>query len=491
MNTQITRQGYVIRKSILSKNQLNTIRTQLTVCPANNDYSCLSKEASFCLFTENEHQIIVPKYFGIEMLGDPQINELDSYPYPKQKMKYVGCLRENQQLIVQKVFECFKTKRGGVIVAGCGSGKTNMAIYVACKYRLKTLFVVHLEFLRNQIMERIKQVTNVQRVGIIQKSTVQTDSPFIVGMVHSLVKRDYQPDLLKDVGLIVIDEVHHMGARCFAKMYQKYGAKYMLGISAEKHRLDKMYKIIHLYMGPLIHVQNQPPNNQVIVKKFHYRTSNKDRMQMIYSHYGEIVNHPAMINNVVKIKRRNRFLLHLLLQLHQMNKHVLMLSERVTLVHLLHKLLTKHLTTDKIGKYIGGMKETDLAQSAGCPILLATYQMAQEGLDIPHLNAVILATPKSNVKQSIGRILRKEIYTERPLVIDIADVDNVVFNRKSSTRNSYYRTQKYVIQNFNVADYDENDCFLWNDISSIERCLTNNEETTDTEPDYSEMRCLD
>ena len=68
------------------------------------------------------------------------------------------------------------------------------------------------------------------------------------------------------------------------------------------------------------------------------------------------------------------------------------------------------------------MKEAELAKSAEAPIVIATFQLAHEGLDIPVLDTVILATPKSDIKQSIGRIMRETAgKLNNPLIFDIAD----------------------------------------------------------------------
>ena len=64
-----------------------------------------------------------------------------------------------------------------------------------------------------------------------------------------------------------------------------------------------------------------------------------------------------------------------------------------------------------VGYYVGGMKQKDLDISETKEIILGTYPMSSEGLDIPTLNAVVFTTPKSSIEQSIGRITR----TVRPI----------------------------------------------------------------------------
>jgi predicted helicase len=75
------------------------------------------------------------------------------------------------------------------------------------------------------------------------------------------------------------------------------------------------------------------------------------------------------------------------------------------------------------------MKEEDLCDSAKKEIVVATFQLAHEGLDIPVLDTVILATPRSDIKQSIGRIMRETAgKLNDPLIFDIADQWSVFFS---------------------------------------------------------------
>ena len=474
INKKITRFGYILDKKSLSDEQIREIKSDLTVKPFKmGNYGKFSKkDDSFPLFQENGDYMGVPKYYGLEKFGEPDINRLEEYQFPKQKMKYTGLLRPRQQIIVDKVIDGFEKQRGGLLLAGCGVGKTNMAIYLACKYQLKTLFIVHKTFLKDQVINRIKSTTNIKKVGIIQQKKVDTNHPFVVGMVQSLAKIDYNDEIFKDFGMIIIDEVHHMGARNFSKVYQKMSAKYMLGISAERKRNDGLYKIINWFMGPILHAEEQKPNDMVVVKKFHYKTSNKERIKVINNKYTGEPDRSTMVTNLVHIKKRNRFIINIIKELFDQGKNILCLTGRLKQVNLLYNLLTgnKYLK-DSVGKYIGGMSEYDLGISATKQIILGTYGMAEEGLDIENLNVVILCTPKSAIKQSVGRILRKEVYEEHPIVIDIIDDDNDIFKKQSRTRDDYYCKQEYNIQDFYISDYDIDKHKLWNNTKFIKKAL--------------------
>jgi superfamily II DNA or RNA helicase len=106
------------------------------------------------------------------------------------------------------------------------------------------------------------------------------------------------------------------------------------------------------------------------------------------------------------------------------------------------------------GLYVGGMKQTDLKISEDKRIILGTYPMVSEGFDCPTLDSVILASPKSDVIQSVGRIMRKkpEDRDRQHLVIDIIDYFGN-FAQQWETRKKYYKKQKY---QFDEYSYDDN-----------------------------------
>jgi len=103
-----------------------------------------------------------------------------------------------------------------------------------------------------------------------------------------------------------------------------------------------------------------------------------------------------------------------------------------------------------VGYYIGGMKEKDLKLSESKQIILATYAMAAEGLDIPSLTTLILATPKSDIVQSVGRILRTK--HSQPLIIDIIDQHECFLNQFKK-RKAFYNEKNYKIIRTNNDKY--------------------------------------
>jgi superfamily II DNA or RNA helicase len=91
------------------------------------------------------------------------------------------------------------------------------------------------------------------------------------------------------------------------------------------------------------------------------------------------------------------------------------------------------------------MKEEKLKESESKTIILATYAMASEGLDIKTLTTLVMATPKSDVCQSVGRILRSK--HETPMVIDFVD-NHTLFQNQYKKRCSYYKSKNYLVENY-------------------------------------------
>jgi superfamily II DNA or RNA helicase len=110
--------------------------------------------------------------------------------------------------------------------------------------------------------------------------------------------------------------------------------------------------------------------------------------------------------------------------------------------------------TGLVGYYVGGMKEAALKESEKKKIIIATYAMASEGLDIKTLTTLILASPKTDVCQSIGRILRQK--HSSPLVIDIIDGHDI-FMSQWYKRRKYYKSQDYKILVCDNTEYDTQD----------------------------------
>jgi superfamily II DNA or RNA helicase len=166
-----------------------------------------------------------------------------------------------------------------------------------------------------------------------------------------------------------------------------------------------------------------------------------------------------MITNLTEIKERNDFIFNIIKNIldKEPNRKIFILTNRRNHIEELQNLLQDY----DVGLYIGGMKKKDLTLSEEKAIIIGTYEMASEGLDIPDLDTLIMTTPKSNITQSIGRIMRKELYDNIPLIVDIVDKIDI-FYAMYNKRKKIYQENKYEIkvinklENSNELDIDIN-----------------------------------
>jgi superfamily II DNA or RNA helicase len=384
---------------------------------------------------------------------------------------------------------------------------TSIALYLASRLKVKTLVVVHKEFLVNQWKERTAQFLPTARVGMIQQKKVQVEKKdIVIGMLQSLSMRDYDQEIFNSFGLVIFDEVHCVPCRVFSKALQKIQTRYHLGLSATPNRADGMTRVTKLYVGPIIFrldkrkAKKNPKGMQVITVK--------PKRLPLTSIYRERMNRwgrpdiPRMTSKLVTCTLRLGVQASLLLYLAVRDqRHILVLSDRIQhlkdleakikniygrlfmqqylakkyfnhdITHLILSFAgSYHVTTPvKIGYYIGGMKQEERKKSEQCDIVLATYSMAKEAMDIPILDTLLMATPKSNIEQAVGRIMRKGEYPiERPpLVIDYVDPYSC-FTYQAQKRRGFYERNHYPIQDL---VFDERKLHLFE--PDLQHCLEN------------------
>lgn len=458
----ITRHGYRFRISDLSENKLDSLKKDLTVKPFNLDYDMKKEDiekAKYKLYKLSDKHITVPRYYGIEHFGNAKINmNVDDI-----NINFTGKLRDYQTEIVDKCLTQIKHDGGGILSIFCGGGKTVMAINIAQRLGLKTLVLVHKSFLQDQWVERVKQFTNA-RIGIIrQKKADVKNKDIVIGMVQSISKRNYDPSIFHGFGLTIYDEAHHMSSRVFSRALIKTGAKYTLALSATPYRGDGLIKVLHWYVGNTIYQQKYKINNQVSVKVFTYYTKHKlfvEKKRWIMSQKKSKPDPIKMIGNLWQIEERTQHIANIINTIKKdPNRKIIVLSHRIKHLEKLKQLVDediekcindKTLLKDEIKTYyfIGKLKpnERKEAEERG-DILFATYDMAKEALDVERLNTIILATPLKDVKQSVGRIMRKVLANGdmRPLIIDI--VDNLsVFTKHAELREKFYKKVRYNIE---------------------------------------------
>ena len=143
--------------------------------------------------------------------------------------------------------------------------------------------------------------------------------------------------------------------------------------------------------------------------------------------------------------------------------HTIIMSHNLNILEYMYKkIVCKNYAS--VGYYVGGMNEAELKKTEKRQVILASYSMAQEGLDISTLNTEFLISPKTDVVQIVGRILRAKHATTIPTIYDFVDSHDV-FQRQWLKRKAYYKKQSYRIIGTNSIEYDgliSKNNSLWN-----------------------------
>ncbi len=330
---------------------------------------------------------------------------------------------------------------------------TTLSCYLINEIKEKTLVIVHKDFLLNQWTERIAQFLPEANIGIIKQNKINmAGKDIVIAMLQSISMKDYDNDLFDTFGFVIIDECHRIPCKVFSKALQKINCNKMIGLSATPNRFDGLTKVLKWYIGDIIYKgEKEEKNTNVIVERY--------SLYSIYNTYNEVIlnynqkpNIPKMINNICNFYKRTIIIINIIKELINENKDrkILLLSDRRNHLNNIYTYITDN-NICSCGYYVGGMKNHELKKSESNDLILGTFSMAAEGMDIPQLNTLILASPKSNIEQSIGRILRKKHILITPKIIDIVDTFSL-FQRQSLKRNSFYNKLKYKINNYNIDD---------------------------------------
>ena len=403
----LTRSGYIVKED---GQTLSEIKKELTVRPeVNGDFGF--PPPPFRVYRKAKNGVCVPRFYGVDKLGEPAE---DRRPEPtRTRVKFHGQLRDATH---QNEALAAAIRAGhGVLSLPCGYGKTTVALAIACKLGFRTMIVVHKQFLADQWRERIHQFCPGATIGIVQQNKKETDADFVIAMLQSLSLKEYDYTDFDTIGTLIVDEAHHICAKVFSQSLFRMCPRHVFGLSATPQRKDGLTKVLQWFMGPTFFAVERKNKAQVEVFPIKYE-HDLFRNPPPCTRFGKIslVN---MITDLVESRHRNTMLVELIKRACAGTRQLLVLSDRRQHCEMLHQCFPK-----SSGLYMGGMKEKDLQESSTKKIIFATFSQAHEGLDIPTLDTVILATPKSDIQQSIGRVMREtKGKKNNPHIYDIND----------------------------------------------------------------------
>lgn len=456
LNTYLGQKGYTVLKSELTIKQQLFIKEQLTVKPYVPG-SPVQLQKSFPSYRESDKKLYIPRYYGEEIFGLSKEYKLTEGV--NIDIKFEGTLRPEQEPVVSIFLQHVSGGGGGLLELPCGFGKTSISLYIWSQLKKKTLVIVHKEFLMNQWIERIQQFLPTAKIGKIQGQIIDIEGKDIVlCMLQSLSMKDYPSSLFDSFGLTIIDEVHHISSEVFSNALFKLVTKYMLGLSATMNRSDGTTKVFKMFLGPVVYKKERSKDEKVIVRGITYQTNDEEYNELLLDFRGKPAS-SKMLSKICAYNRRTEFILNVVKDmLVENSKQQIMIiaAYRNILQYIFDAITHKNMAT--VGFYVGGMKEAALKTTESKQIVLATFAMASEGLDIKSLSTLFMVTPMTKIEQSVGRILRQK-HEFNPVVVDIIDT-HPNFQRQWLKRKSFFKSQNYKIIQTTSSAYDP-DCSKW------------------------------
>ena len=296
----------------------------------------------------------------------------------------------------------------------------------------------------NQWIERINKYYPDAKIGKIQGQIIDIEGKDIVlGMLQSLSMKDYPASIFDSFGFTIIDEVHHISSEVFSCALFKLVTKYMLGLSATMERSDGTTKVFKMFLGEVVYKQERSKDENVIVRGITYQTNDDEFNELELDFRGKPAS-SKMLSKICNYNRRSEFILKVVEDMFIENpKQQIMIiaSYRNILAYFFEAINFKKFAT--VGYYVGGMKEAALKQTENKQVVLATYSMAAEGLDIKTLTTLVMSTPMTKIEQSVGRILRQK-HENPPIVVDIID-SHSNFQNQWFKRRRFFKSQNYKI----------------------------------------------
>lgn len=398
------------------------------------------------VYQESEESIYLPKHYGIEQYGPPEKTLRDVQQTPKEHWEFKGSLRETQQPVVNSFLK--PEPHDGIISLHTGGGKTVCALYIASQLQVPTLVVVHNSFLRDQWMERIQMFLPHARTGRIQGEHCEIEGKdIVIAMLQTLSMKDIPKSVFKPLGLIIVDECHHIASEVFVQALPKVTSKYMLGLSATPNRKDGLMHVAHWFLGPLLYNSDTgaKEDRDIRVEVYEYQNEDPTFNEIIYNHQGVMFT-TLMINKLTEEAGRTKWLADIIADVLQESteRQMLVLTDRVQHTTDILEALSPELKDQAaiLSQKVPAAKRSEYCSSKR--ILIATYAMCKEGFDVPTLNTLLMATPRPDIDQIVGRILRVEKSARKihPLILDIVDPQ---FRRQFQERNALYKQRRYTI----------------------------------------------
>lgn len=344
-----------------------------------------------------------------------------------------------------------KTYGCGILQSPCGSGKTQMGIALAAEISRRTLWVTHTQDLLNQSYERAAQYFGHGILGKITAGKVEIGSHITFATVQTLSKLDLAA-FKYTWDVIIVDECHRLSGTpasvtMFYKVMSNLAARYKYGLSATVHRSDGLIRTTFAILGDVAY---QVPEEAVADKTMKVSILKRETgipLSAACQDTDGTMVYAKLIPYLVENRVRNELIISDLVE--NADHYNIILSDRLEHLKLLQYMLPREL--QRMSAMIDGHMTSKKARSDRVMaienirtgknhFLFASYSLAKEGLDIPRLDRMYLATPRKDyavVTQSIGRIARTFEGKQDAICYDYVDDIDFCENQFKRRKTSY------------------------------------------------------
>jgi superfamily II DNA or RNA helicase len=363
--------------------------------------------------------------------------------------------RPHQVEVFNKTIDFLLQGQSGVVCAYTGFGKTVIGFAAAYAVGRKTLVITTKEDIFDQWIAGATKFLGVppERVGVIRGDKCEVvGTDFVVALVQSLSKDEKYPEWITEgFGLVIFDECHRMPAEQFSRVVDMFPAKLRLGLSATPKRADGKELLVTAHVGP-IRVATEAELMVPKVQRFRSGWRCPRRPVKLDDGTVEYVTIPHEAGKLAHIEKiiaadpeRNELIARLIAMAREKGRKIAVFStlhdHLKSIKRLCHE--THGISGREMGFYVGATTkaEKDKREKEKLkPILFTTYNMMGEGTSIDWLDTAILAMPRANVAQPVGRIRREYEDKRFPVVMDVLDDDSPVLAKFGHARLKWFKS---------------------------------------------------
>jgi superfamily II DNA or RNA helicase len=327
----------------------------------------------------------------------------------------------------ERAWEAFSAADCGVLNIACGGGKSALGLKKIAQRGYPAIVIVNNESLVEQWIERAGTFLNLppESIGIVQGAKQEWDKPLVLAMVQTLASRidDIPMWVRQRYGTVIFDECHHFAAATFCLTAGFFfGARF--GLTATTERTDRLEEVYYAHLGPVIYSDK---TSEIYADVYFKPTGfSLGEKESLVDFRGMLVI-SRLYNKLAKSKARNKMITADAADAAINGRKVLVLSHSVAHVEELAASIAKAAPGKKVGfihgAITGNKRLTILAES---DVTVASFSLAKEGLDVPRLDALLLATPFRDwgaFQQCKGRVERAHPLKKPPIVVVYEDAD--------------------------------------------------------------------